>query len=432
MKERILTLAAALYLFTGLVCATTFTVNSTDGGIVNTGTNSGSLGWCIANADQSTGPHTINVNVASITLTGTLPAITQRTTINGNGVSINANGYPGIAVNGNASGTVIDNIKFYGGAWGFDINGVSNITVKNSSIYRFAGNGIAVVANAGGITITGNEIYSNGTSGGGHGITIDASSHSNITITNNYIGCKRGSETYDSARGFNNKNYPTSLGNKNIGIEVYGADGLTITGNYSLNNGLQGIAVCGACSNFNISDNVVSYNGSHGIQLESITSGSGGKVNNNICGTNSGKTQDRGNEQSGIFSHQVTVAVSYSGNVCGCNKEMGMHLDGTQNATINGNFFGTNAKNGTTNLGNKMGNMWISWRDGESKNNTITNNTFAYGKQATNPSDAVISGGNSLNKSGSGFGIGIAGNANNLVNQIGKGNFTAMRDWESI
>lgn len=66
--------------------ATNFTV--TDSGDSNTGSGTvGTLRYCINQANLSVGPHTINFAVATVNLTGNLPAITRQVDVNGAGTT---------------------------------------------------------------------------------------------------------------------------------------------------------------------------------------------------------------------------------------------------------------------------------------------------------------------------------------------------------
>src|SRR5688572_21528638 len=94
--KRIFTLLSAFCIFSNCL-ATTFTVNSL--AITNTGVgNSGTLLYCISQANSTIGPHTINFSVAGTiainNASGLLPSIVVGLTIDGT----TAPGYAGTPV----------------------------------------------------------------------------------------------------------------------------------------------------------------------------------------------------------------------------------------------------------------------------------------------------------------------------------------------
>lgn len=88
LLQRVSLLSLVLFLAScwSSLYATNFTV--TDSGDSNTGSGTvGTLRYCINQANLSVGPHTINFAVATVNLTGNLPAITRQVDVNGAGAT---------------------------------------------------------------------------------------------------------------------------------------------------------------------------------------------------------------------------------------------------------------------------------------------------------------------------------------------------------
>ncbi|MBX7141344.1 MAG: T9SS type A sorting domain-containing protein [Chitinophagales bacterium] len=232
MKKLYLYLSATCMFcfFTPSVFATVYDVNSLD--VSNTGSGtSGTLRYCISQANQSAGPHVINFSVAgtiSITNNSALPSLNQSITIDAS----TAPGYAGTPV------VILDGSNSNSG------NGI-NIAAANCAIYGlqisgFAYNGISVSGNNQdyfriGAAGKGNVIISNGY----RGIQIDAAD--NGMIAYNHIGVEASGDVC-AGNGYDGIDFSNTANNDSIyfnhiscneynGIQVGGCDGIVIKGN---------------------------------------------------------------------------------------------------------------------------------------------------------------------------------------------------------
>jgi hypothetical protein len=212
------------------VMATVYDVNSLD--VSNTGSGtSGTLRYCISQANQSAGPHVINFSVAgtiSITNSSGLPSLNQSITIDAS----TAPGYAGTPV------VILDGSNATSGS-GITIS-AANCAIYGLEISYFPYNGIVVSGNN-------NDQFRIGASGKGNvivrnnyrGIQVDAAD--NGMIAYNYIGVDatgavclgNGYDGIDFTNGANNDSvYFNHIScNEYNGIQVGGCDGIVIKGN---------------------------------------------------------------------------------------------------------------------------------------------------------------------------------------------------------
>ena len=210
--------------------ANVYDVNSL--GSTNSGTAlSGTLLYCITQANSSAGPHNINFSVAgTISISSSaylLPALNQSITIDGS----TAPGYAGVPV------IILDGTGL-GNGDGLEIT-ASNCAVYGIEIVNFPYRGL----------------YLNGSSA--NNFTIGASGKGNVIRGNGYYGI--------------------SLDGAHNGIIAYNKVGTDASGSVCQGNGYDGIDLYNASDNNQILNNHVSCNGYNGIQI-------GGSSNNVVKG----------------------------------------------------------------------------------------------------------------------------------------------------
>jgi hypothetical protein len=286
----------------------------------------------------------------------------------GNGVSLSSQNNPGgFLVQGNfiglnAAGTA---------ALGNSGEGVSCIHLSNSTIGGATtaarnivsgngGNGVSIGGSGGSNTIQGNFIGTNASGAaalgnGGHGVSITGGGNSNNTIG--------GAATSPGTP-------PGNLisGNKMDGVHIDGSPSNGVFGNLigtsadgSAALGNSGSGVFNNSTNLTIGGttsgarNVVSGNGSHGIDLfRNAGETLGTTVQGNYVGVNAAGTAALGNGGDGLFVEVGTNTIggtgAGAGNVISGNIANGIELQSNGNL-IQGNFIGTNVS-GTAALGN--------------------------------------------------------------------------------
>lgn len=197
--------------------ATVFDVNST--GDANTGSGtSGTLRWCIGQANLSAGPHTINFSVAgTISITSSLPALLQSITIDGSA----APGFAGVPV------IILDGSGFGNG---------DGMTIQHSDCKLF-GLEIANFPYRG--------IYINGDNA--DHFQIGDAGKGNVIRNNHYWGI--------------------SIYQADDGKIMYNKVGTDATGDNCAGNDYDGIDVQSAADHDSILFNQVSCNGYNGIQI---------------------------------------------------------------------------------------------------------------------------------------------------------------------
>jgi parallel beta-helix repeat protein len=265
-------------------------------------------------------------------------------TIRGNKIGCNRlgtaalpNSFSGIEINGS-----INNI--IGGLAAADRNIISGNTLS----------GVSLVSTSTGTQITNNYIGINlaGTGALGnkeHGIKIDASA--NTTVTNNVI-CASGN-TAPVVFGFGlhiiNSNGHIIRGNK-VGVNAAGT--AAVANNYiglrveNCNNVVIGGATAGQ-------GNTLSGNGEEGILMINCGNPS---IKGNFIGTNSTGAAAIANGRSGLHIQAATTpaiggTAAGEGNTISGNAWDGIQLETATDATIQGNFIGTNST-GTVAIGN--------------------------------------------------------------------------------
>ncbi|HYV92966.1 MAG TPA: hypothetical protein VE978_14345 [Chitinophagales bacterium] len=208
---------AAQFFLTSNACATIFDVNSTADTNTGSGT-SGTLRWCINQANLSAGPHTINFSVAAtITITSSLPALLQSIVIDGS----TAPGFAGLPV------IILD-----GNGYG---NG-DGLTIQHSDCKLFA----LEIAN-----FPYRGIYINGDNA--DHFQIGDAGKGNVIRNNNYYGI--------------------SIYQADDGKIMHNKVGTDASGNNCAGNGYDGIDVQSDAHNDSILFNQISCNNYNGIQI---------------------------------------------------------------------------------------------------------------------------------------------------------------------
>ena len=327
--------------------------------------------------------------------------------------------------------------------WGNVVSG-NYIGVDASGAVRMGNsNGVGIRDGAQGNTIGGdtpgerNVISANGK----QGVYILGSATSGNTISGNYIG----TDAYGTAdlgngeRGVGIQDAPNNLvggdaagernviaGNGFIGVEINGAAGNTVSGNYigvdatgtvALGNGMgDGVRILGSDADYNViggdtpgERNVISGNDYHGVLiLNEGGSPQHNTVSGNYIGTDASGTAALGNHLSGVYlssAYDNTIGGSSpgEGNLISGNTENGVYFSFGERNIVSGNYIGTDAL-GSAALGN-----------GE------------YGVRIWGSSHVTVGGSMAEERnviSGNAIGIGILGNASSIAvvgNLIGTG-----------
>lgn len=237
-----------IFLLHATAFATIFDVNSL--ATTNTGSgNSGTLRYCITQANQSAGSHTINFSIAgsiSISSSGALLPVLNKQII------IDATTAPGYA------GTPVVLLDGTGSSNG---NGIE-ITANGCELY-----GLAI------IHFAGRGIYVHGNNAGN--FIIGAAGKGNIISNNNYYGI--------------------SIDAADYGIIAYNKIGTDATGTNCAGNNYDGIDFINSADHHQVLFNHVSCNGYNGIQ---IGGSSYNEIKGNVIGPLSNQCQ--GNEYRGI------------------------------------------------------------------------------------------------------------------------------------
>ena len=275
--------------------------------------------------------------VQTITVSGTLPAITQALTINGYSQGGGSSSGPLVQINGNEDA-----------AGGLEVN-AGGVTIEGLAIYGFEGVGVTLNNSAGsaGNVLSGCYVGTdaNGDAGVGNwtGVQVEG--------PNNTVGDTAGVAT------------TIVSGNQQDGIDVSGANavgdlindvwvGVGLTGLTALGNGGNGILLNGDGSSDN---DVVSGNIGDGIEVK----GSSNFIYDDLIGVGPNGTTPMPNAGDGVHvgaSSNNIIGLSGLGqggrNIIAGNRGSGVQLDGgAQDNLISGNFIGLD-KNG-----NKQGNQ---------------------------------------------------------------------------
>ncbi len=325
-----------------------------------------SLRWAIDQVNADSAPDRIQFaipgsGIQSISLTSTLPPITNSVVIDGTSQP-NYNGSPLIELDGSALGTGSNGLVLSAG----------QSTVKGLAIVGFSGSAIVVdapgddviAANYLGVTAAGDHSSANGT-----GITVNSSSSNTIggsVIQANVISGNSGNGIVIQS-GTSSANGTVILGNL-IGTSP---SGLT-----QIANGGAGIVVSGA-PNTQIGSpgngNVVSGNLHAGIEVSGAVAGTA--IVNNLIGVAADGQTPLGNGGDGILDNGASGMTiggfgSGDGNVIGSNLQNGIEtLPGSGAVTVAGNDIGTDAT-GTVHLGNEQNGVQLA-----SSSNTIGGST---------------------------------------------------------
>jgi titin len=316
----------------------------------------GSLRQAIFDADYlgSTygGTNTIAFNIPgtgahTIAPASALPALTVPVVMDGTTQPAFA-GSPLIELNGNNPGAGPDGLVFSAGG----------STVRGLMVDHFSVDGIALVGSgATGNVVQGNVLDYNG----GAGLSIGPGA------SNNTVG------------GTSSAGRNVLSGNQyGVYISGPGTNGNIVVGNYigidaignALGNTKQGVVVTTGASNTLIASNVISANGSDGVQLAGNASGN--QVQGNDIGTSAAGTAALPNLGSGISissSANNLIGGTTSGNVISGNAWNGVTItdSGSTGNAVAGNYIGTNVT-GTVALANRGSGVLIT---GGARNNRV-------------------------------------------------------------
>ncbi|HYD60493.1 MAG TPA: DUF4347 domain-containing protein [Noviherbaspirillum sp.] len=210
-----------------------------------------------------------------------------------------------------------------------DIDGTTQPGFASAPLIAISGsaagagaNGLSFVAGASGSSVRGLILHAF------QGSAISISGVSNITIAGNYLGA--------DATGL------ISIGNGKSGIVIDGGTNITIGGTVASDR------------------NVIVGNSENGIR---IASGTGNTIAGNYIGLNAAGTGVLGNGWSGVYvsdsSNSIGGAVAGAGNAIAGNVLSGVHIDGGDNNTVQGNIIGLNAA-GTSGMANGRDGIEIS------------------------------------------------------------------------
>ncbi|MDR3637628.1 MAG: Calx-beta domain-containing protein [Isosphaeraceae bacterium] len=375
--------ATAVSLITSAVPAASTPAPKADP-LVVTNTNDtgpGSLRNAIETALAEPGKPVITFNVNGtapivIKTQSPLPAITRPLTIDGT----TQPGYHGTPL------VTIDGAQAGAGANGLVISG-GNSTVEGLAIVQFAGSGV-LLQTAGGNTISGDDLGTDragdpGLGNGADGIRIDGSPGNKVGGTEANAG-------------------DVIAGNGLVGIRIVGASstgnviqgsliGTTPDGSEPLGNRTDGVFIDGASGNtvggtVPAARNVISGNGSVGLQIDGNAASANQMVGNDV-GTDVSGTKPVGNGRDGVFldgapGNSIGGSAAGAGNVIAANAQVGLQLFGpsARNNVIQGNRIGQGA--GGEPLGNAVG-LYVNHARGNTVGgpgtaaNTITGSTRA-------------------------------------------------------
>ena len=331
--------------------------------------------------------------------------------VNSSGWSATANGGNGIQIEGGAN----DNVIGGSGCEGNQISGNS-------------GSGISVIGS------TGNDIFGN---------NIGLHYNGNSAIPNQSTGVYIAFNShYTSVGGFtaNERNVISGNGTgvSGNGIYIENSVGCNIRGNYvglnvagttGIGNAENGISLNNA--SFTViggssqdAANIIADHNSHGILLSSNSNNC--LILGNFCGTNAAGTAVISNTNSGLaISNCMNLTIgggtTFEKNVfVGSTSQYGIYLADVSDASIYGNFIGTD-KTGTINMGNYSGGIRFDFGGGNSiiggafgnVSNTIAYNTgYGIAVLGAGTSGVAIRQNSIYCNSGKGIHLGGTGNTN--------------------
>ncbi|MBC7488157.1 MAG: T9SS type A sorting domain-containing protein [Cytophagaceae bacterium] len=351
----------------------------------------GDLRYCITQANAIAGPHTIvfTTGATTITLGSALPVIVRQISITATVGTIVINGNAAVnnifQINTAGANSIIDGLVLNRAVVAqINLQTVTGVTILNCYLgTNNAGNTIATSNPQFGINMdfsSNNFITNNVISGNSiHGILVNNTSNTN-TIRGNKIGCNllgTGSIP-NSVHGIeiNNNSINNIIGgaaladrniisgNTVIGLSIVGASngtqiinnyiGINLAGTAALSNGLSGISITNSPPSA-ITNNVVSGNNFHGIELNSSAT----TITGNKVGVNAAGTAIVANTQMGIrvnASPNTIIggsALGQANTVSGSGQD-GIRIEGaSDDVSILGNFIGTNSS-GTAVIANAL------------------------------------------------------------------------------
>ncbi len=439
------------------------------------------IGTNVAGTDAGAGFLLVGVGVSgtSDVVGGADPA--DRNVIGNAGLSasgIDLNGAIGASVQGNYIGTDASGTISIANGVGLDLNGATGSTVTGNLISGNAGEGIEIVGatnntiavNRIGTTADGSAALGNlagiivdvnstdntigGTLGGnlisgngGAGITVNGAQ---TIISGNEIGTDlagtaavpndewgildNGTGTTIGGATAGDRNLVS--GNTDDAIEVSGAGGSTIEGNWigldstgdtALGNSGAGIRVTSPAT---ITGNVVSANGQTGIYI--IGSGATPvSIAGNLIGTNAGGTAAVPNISDGVHVEGTAAGVTIGGpgasdrNVVSGNTGHGIHVTGeAAGANIEGNYVGVDAS-GTAEIGNGIDGIALDGAHGTAVTGNLSSGNVGMGVSLFSGSSGNTVQGNTLGLGASGSalpnfeGIRIDGASSNVIGAPG-------------
>ncbi|HEX8155567.1 MAG TPA: Calx-beta domain-containing protein [Thermoanaerobaculia bacterium] len=342
----------------------------------------------IEEANAHAGTDTIDFSVAGTITPGTpYPPITGVTTING----ATAPGYAGVplvVIDGAFSVTI--GLQFVAGSSGSSVSALKlhgfsttaidadvSVQIVRSYLGPVGGgtpNFDGLQISGTGSTIGGADGFGNVISGNQHyGIRVEGSGH---VIRDNFIGTDasgaaaqaNGDDGIYVGTGATNVTIGSSVaaernvisGNNTNGIELDGANAITIVGNYigvdaagtnALPNQESGVYVLSGSSNIignATGRNVISANLATGVTIEA---GTGNVIAGNYIGTNATGTAALGNG-TGVLLNAAgnSVGSTSAGNVISGNQSAGVEI-GADNSTVINNYIGPDAS-GAVGIGN--------------------------------------------------------------------------------
>ncbi|MFH1630803.1 MAG: NosD domain-containing protein, partial [Candidatus Aenigmatarchaeota archaeon] len=267
---------------------------------------------------------------------------------------------------GSYNNVTIKNCVVTGFSIGMDVNGVTNITVLNNTVYNNS-YGIGSSGSPVNINITGNRFYNNTI----HAILLPGGSgHS---FTNNFI--------YNNTQGgIVLMSQPNNITNNNLTSNQYGlvlimSDNNTITGNIINNNSDFGFGVMITSDYNNITDNIVANNTNYGLILTNnvVVSNTSNSTFNNLFRNN---ITDNG---VGIYVYQNCTNNSFVNNTISGSTTYSFHNNQSFAVNASNNYWGTTS----------CGAINLSIYDGKNDSN-LGNVTYSPYLDAAYPSGSFL------------------------------------------
>jgi parallel beta-helix repeat protein len=201
------------------------------------------------------------------------------------------------------AGYTLNGTQPAGGAIGIDLNGRSNVTIKNMKITAFD-----------------------------HGIHLESSSGNSVNgnniTANTYVGIELYSSSDNNSIGGN-----SITANNGEGIHFASSNNNIVNGNIITNNG-EGIYLYSSSDNNSISGNNITANNGDGIHLQSYAYAERSVSGNNITGNSI-----TANKWDGIFLDVSSNNNRISGNKLTANYEYGIYLNNASHNSVSGNSF---------------------------------------------------------------------------------------------